>query len=296
MTESTATAEENPIDRPFKSLLWTRLRKSTSLFQRLAMVLLLLTIVLGILEPWLPLPPYNAAIYVSRAYSFPTWAHPFGIDAVGRDYLSRNLYAIRTSLSIGVITAAIGALIGIPLGLVAAFWGGIVDWIVTRIVEVFSVIPPMIVAILLANFIEPTVISISLIIGLASWVPVARLVRARALTVREMPFIDAARGLGATRRRVIWVHIFPNSISTVIVALVLIIPNAIVTDASLSFLGLGISPPTPDWGHMIATSLQNISYYWYLGLFPALMLGVTTISIALVGDWLRDVLDPQSRS
>lgn len=293
MIEAVVVNAEEPTR---KRILWNQLRRKTSTVQLVAMGLFLGIVLLGLIEPWLPLPRYNAALFVSQAYSFPSWAHLFGVDAVGRDYLARNIYAIRTSLSIGVITAAIGAVLGIPLGLMAGYFGGIIDWVTLRIIEIFSVVPPLLIAILLASFVQATVLTVSLIIGLVSWVPVARLVRAKALTVRELPYVDATVALGAGPQRIIWKHVFPNSFGTVIVALVLIIPNAIVTDASLSFLGLGISPPTPDWGHMIATSLQNISYYWYLGLFPALMLGVTVISIALVGDWLRDILDPESRT
>ena len=261
--------------------------------QRAALVCLVVIVLAGILAPWLPLPSYESTAFVSHTYAFPSLSHPFGIDGEGRDYLARNIYAIRVTLSIGLMTALIGALIGVPLGVAAAYLGGITDWIVLRVIEVVSVIPPFLVAILLANLISANVLSLSVIIGLVLWVPVARLVRSKVLSVREMLFVDAARALGASRWRLAWRYLLPNSYGTLIVALVLTVPTAIVTEASLSFLGLGISPPTPDWGQMISQGIQYITYYWFLAVFPALLLMVTVVSLSLVGDWLRDWLDPQ---
>ncbi|MGC8486815.1 MAG: ABC transporter permease [Clostridia bacterium] len=263
--------------------------------QRMACLCFLAIVLAGVLAPWLPLPSYQSTAFVSHAYAFPSWTHPFGVDGEGRDYLSRNLYAIRVTLSIGFMTALIGALIGVPLGVAAAYLGGAIDWIVLRIIEVVSVIPPFLVAILLANLITANVLSLSVIIGLVLWVPVARLVRSKVLSVREMLFVDAARSLGASRWRIAWRYLLPNSYGTLIVALVLTVPTAIVTEASLSFLGLGISPPTPDWGEMISEGIQYITYYWFLALFPALLLMLTVVSLSLAGDWLRDWLDPQGQ-
>lgn len=263
-------------------------------FQAAALAILLLIVLVGVFAPWITIAPYDSTRFIADAYAFPSFQHPFGVDALGRDYLSRNLYAIRVSLVVGVVTASVGTLIGVPLGLLAGYFGGVADWLVMRVIEIVSVIPPLLVAILLANLIRVNVWTISLIIGLASWVPMARLVRSRVLTVRELPYVESARIVGATPWRILWRTLLPNSVSTIIVAFVLTIPNAIVTEASLSFLGMGIAPPTPDWGQMIASSLSNIYYYWYLGFFPAMMLTVTVTSISVAGDWLRDVFDPES--
>ena len=291
MTESV-----NAVDRdapPYKAQFLRRLIRSMTGLQRVAVVCLLLIVLAGVLAPWLPLPSYESTAFVAHTYAFPSLAHPFGIDGEGRDYLARNIYAIRVTLSIGLMTALIGALIGVPLGVAAAYLGGVTDWFVLRVIEVVSVIPPFLVAILLANLISANVLSLSVIIGLVLWVPVARLVRSKVLSVREMLFVDAARALGASRWRIALRYLLPNSYGTLIVALVLTVPTAIVTEASLSFLGLGISPPTPDWGQMISQGIQYITYYWFLALFPALLLMVTVVSLSLVGDWLRDWLDPQ---
>jgi len=251
---------------------------------------------MGVFAPWVTPASYSSTQFVTQAYSFPSWQHPFGIDAVGRDLFSRNIYAIRISLTIGVVTAVIGAVVGVPLGLLAGYVGGWVDWVVMRVVEITSVIPPLLIAIMLASLISVNVWTISLVIGAVSWVSIARLVRSKVLTLREMPYIESTKIAGASVWHIVWRGILPNCYSTVIVAFVLTIPSAILTEASLSFLGLGISPPTPDWGQMIANSVQDIYYYWYLGFFPALMLMVTVLCMSIVGDWMRDVLDPVSRS
>lgn len=262
-------------------------------FQAIAATLLILIVLMGLLAPWITPAPYDSTAFVAQAYSFPSWQHPFGVDPVGRDFFSRNIYAIRVSLTIGIVTALIGALIGVPLGLLAGYARGVADWIIMRVIEITSVVPPLLIAILLASLITVNEWSISLIIGAVSWVPVARLVRSKVLTLRELPYIEAARTSGAGTGRIMWRGLLPNCYSTVVVAFVLTVPNAIVTEASLSFLGLGISPPTPDWGQMISNSLQDIVYYWYLGFFPALMLVVTVVCLSVVGDWMRDVLDPE---
>lgn len=267
-------------------------RTSGTAFQRIALIVLVVIILLGIFAPWVTLAPYDSTLFVDHAYSFPAWPHVFGVDSVGRDFFSRNIYAIRISLTIGVVTALIGAVIGVPLGLVSGYFGGWIDWLVLRVIEVVSIVPPLLIAILLASVIPSNIWTISFIIGLVSWVPIARLVRSKVLSVREMPFVEAAIACGARSGHIMLRCLLPNSYSTVIVALVLTIPNAIVTEASLSFLGLGIAPPLPDWGQMIANSLSDIYYYWYLGFFPALMLCVTVVSISIVGDWVRDSLDP----
>jgi ABC-type dipeptide/oligopeptide/nickel transport system permease subunit len=286
--EATAAVEQLP-----KSSFWRRLRHRTTPIQWAALVCLGVILILGVLAPWLPLPSYQSTAFVAHAYSFPSWSHPFGIDPEGRDYLSRNIYAIRVTLSIGFMTALIGAVIGVPLGVTAAYLGGVIDWVVLRLVEVLSVIPPLLVAILLANLVSANVLTLSLVIGAVLWVPVTRLVRSKVLSVREMPYVDAARALGASRWRIAWHYLLRNSFGTLVVALVLTVPTAITTEAGLSFLGLGIEPPTPDWGEMISEGLQYVTYYWYLALFPALMLLLTVVSLSLAGDWLRDWLDPQ---
>ena len=238
---------------------------------------------------------YDNARYVAQTYAFPSGAHWFGVDAVGRDFFSRNVYAIRVSLAIGLGAALISALIGIPLGAVAGFYGGKTDWAVSRVLEVFQVIPPFMIAILLSTLSGGGIVVLVLIISFTSWMGMCRLVRADLFALREEDFVLAARALGVGQARLIVRHLLPNALGPIIVAFSLTIPTAIITEAGLSFLGVGVNPPTPSWGTMIAEGLSYATYYWHLELFPVLMLAVTVLSLSFIGDGLRDALDPTAQ-
>jgi peptide/nickel transport system permease protein/oligopeptide transport system permease protein len=229
---------------------------------------------------------------VTSTYAFPSSAHWFGVDAVGRDFFSRNIYAIRISLAIGFGAALISALIGIPLGSLAGFYGRKTDWIISRILEVFQIIPPFLIAILLSTLTGGGVIELILIISFTSWMNMCRLVRADMLTMREEEYVMAARAQGVGQIRIIFRHLLPNCMGPILVAFSLTIPAAIGVEAGLSLLGVGVNPPTPSWGGMISEGLSYTSYYWFLELFPVLMLTITVLSLSFVGDGLRDALDP----
>lgn len=254
----------------------------------IAVVLLLAALLAPLITP----ASYDDARYVAQTYAFPSGAHLFGVDAVGRDFFSRNVYAIRVSLAIGLGAALISALIGIPLGAVAGFYGGRTDWIVSRVLEVFQIVPPLMIAILLSTLSGGGIVELVLIISLTSWMSMCRLVRADLLTLREEDFVLAARALGVGQARIIVRHLLPNALGPIIVAFSLTIPAAIITEAGLSFLGVGVNPPTPSWGSMIADGLSYASYYWHLELFPVLLLTITVLSLSFIGDGLRDALDP----
>jgi ABC-type dipeptide/oligopeptide/nickel transport system permease subunit len=214
---------------------------------------------------------------------------------VGRDFFSRNVYAIRVSLAIGLGAAVISTLIGIPLGALAGFFGGTVDWVIGRVLEVFQIIPPFLIAILVASLTNGGIPVLVLIISGTSWMGMCRLVRADMLAMREEDFVLAARALGVNRFRIIVRHLLPNALGPILVAFSLTIPAAIVTEAGLSVLGAGVNPPTPSWGGMIAEGLSYVSYYWFLELFPVLLLTITILSLSFVGDGLRDALDPTTK-
>ena len=238
---------------------------------------------------------YDDTRYVAQTYAFPSAAHPFGIDGVGRDFFSRNIYAIRVSLAIGVGAALISALIGIPLGAVAGFYGGRIDWVVSRVLEVFQVIPPFMIAILLSTLSGGGLVELVLIISFTGWMNMCRLVRAELLTLREEDFILAAHAQGIGPARIILRHLLPNALGPIVVAFSLTVPSAIITEAGLSFLGVGVNPPTPSWGTMIAEGLSSATYYWHLELFPVLLLTVTVLGLSFIGDGVRDALDPGAR-
>lgn len=259
------------------------------------LVIAVLLVLAAIVAPLITPASYDDTRFVAQTYAFPSAAHFFGVDAVGRDFFSRNIYAIRVSLAIGLGAAAISTLIGIPLGAAAGFYGGTVDWVVSRVLEVFQVIPPFMIAILLSTLSGGGLVELVLIISFTSWMGMCRLVRADVLALREEDFVLAARALGIGQARIIVRHLLPNALGPIIVAFSLTIPSAIVTEAGLSFLGAGVNPPTPSWGGMISEGLTYASYYWHLELFPVLMLTLTVLSLSFIGDGLRDALDPTAR-
>jgi ABC-type dipeptide/oligopeptide/nickel transport system permease subunit len=251
-------------------------------------------LVAGIAAPLITPASYDDTRYVTDTYSFPSGAHWFGVDAVGRDFFSRNIYAIRISLAIGFGSALMSALIGIPLGALSGFYGRWVDWVISRILEVFQIIPPFLVAILLSTLTGGGVIELILIISFTSWMNMCRLVRADMLTMREEEYVMAARALGVGQFRIIYRHLLPNAVGPMLVSFSLTIPAAIGIEAGLSLLGVGVNPPTPSWGGMISSGLSYVSYYWYLEFFPVLMLTITVLSLSFVGDGFRDALDPSA--
>lgn len=262
---------------------------------RLALLGLAIFLLLGaaaIAAPLITPADYADIRYVASAYAFPSRAHPFGVDAVGRDFFSRNIYAARVSLSIGLLTAIMSTLIGVPLGAIAGFFGGTADWVVQRLLEVFSVIPPFLVAILFSSLSDGGILQLVLVISLTGWATICRLARAELLSSREEDFVLAARALGAGHASIIVRHLLPNALGPIIVGFSLTVPAAISMEAGLSFLGIGVDPPTPSWGNMIADGVTYVNYYWHLALFPVLMLTTTVLGLSFVGDGLRDAFDP----
>jgi ABC-type dipeptide/oligopeptide/nickel transport system permease subunit len=249
-------------------------------------------IMMAILAPLITRYPPEGQLFLTQALAFPSAEHWFGIDNLGRDFFSRIVYGARVSLSIGFIAAGCSVLIGIPLGALAGYFGGRTDWIIMRVIELFSVVPPLLAALLLGALTRGGYTSIVFIAALFGWVNVCLLVRAQVKASREKEFVRAAEALGASPWYILRRHLIPNSISPIIVGFVLAIPLAMMLEASLSFLGVGVPPPTPTWGQMINEGIDFMFFYWHLAVFPTAALAITVLATSLFGDGLRDALDP----
>lgn len=222
--------------------------------------------------------------------------HPLGTDQFARDVLSRLLYGARISLTIGFVAVGISVTIGTLFGAVAGFFGGIVDGAIMRFVDMVISFPRLILLITIIAIFEPSIFLIIAVLGLTLWPSTARIVRGEVLSLREREFVQAAEALGYPKRRVILRHLIPNALAPVIVAATLGIGNTIVLEAGLSFLGLGVQPPTPSWGTMVANGRNNLLDAWWLSTFPGLAIVFTVLAFNLVGDGLRDAMDPRLRS
>ncbi|NRA85820.1 MAG: ABC transporter permease [Rhizobiales bacterium] len=254
--------------------------------------ILLIIILMAGLAPYITPTSYEEQKFLTENLSFPSAEHWFGVDDLGRDFYTRIVYGARISLSIGFIAATFSVFIGLPLGALSGYYGGTVDWFVMRIVEIFSVVPPLMAALLLAALTGGGFLSIVAIAALFGWVPVCLLVRGQVMALRDAEFVRAAKALGGSHQYIIFKHLIPNSISPVIVGFVQAIPLAMMLEAGLSFLGVGIAPPLPSWGQMINIGIDFMFFYWHLALFPTLALAVTVLATTLFGDGLRDALDP----
>jgi ABC-type dipeptide/oligopeptide/nickel transport system permease subunit len=217
-----------------------------------------------------------------------------GTDDLGRDILVRIAYGARISLLVGVAATALTVIVGVVVGLAAGYLGGVVDTILARVIDVILSVPFLLVAIALVSVTGPSLTITVLVIGFFSWASVARIVRGQVLSLREREFIEAARSLGAGDGRIMFVDILPNVLAPVIVYTTLLVPVVIVTQATLSFLGLGLPPPTADWGGMISESQNYYTTAWWFIIFPGLALLITTLAFNLFGDGVRDAFDPRS--
>ncbi|MBD3264327.1 MAG: ABC transporter permease subunit, partial [Candidatus Omnitrophica bacterium] len=226
----------------------------------------------------------------------PSLKHPFGTDELGRDILSRIIWGSRISLAVGFVAVGISTLIGIILGAFAGYYGGKIESIIMRFVDIMLCIPAFFLILAVIAFLEPNIWTIMAVIGLTSWMGVARLVRAEFLSLKEREFVLAARCIGANNLRIIFRHILPNALTPVLVSVVLGIAGAILVESALSFLGIGVQPPTPSWGNILTAGKDNIEIAWWLSVFPGLAILFTVLSYNLLGEGIRDAIDPRLKT
>ncbi|PWB50306.1 MAG: peptide ABC transporter permease [Anaerolineales bacterium] len=278
-------------------MIWKRFRKHPgAIAGSIVLSLIILACAFAFLSPYDPIKSDMA-----ERYQPPSWSHPMGTDALGRDLMTRVLYGGRVSLAVGFSVMIITLLIGVPVGAIAGYFGGRIDNILMRITDAALALPSLLVLILLsavlrevdAPFLKSNpVLTIAGVIGLLAWMFTARIVRASYLTIREMDFVTATRALGANNMRIIAIHIFPNAIGPVIVEATLEVAYAILEESGLSYLGFGIQPPTPSWGNLLSNAQDYLVKYPWLAIFPGLMIFLSVISINYIGDGLRDAFDP----
>ncbi|MGH7391963.1 MAG: ABC transporter permease [Candidatus Rokuibacteriota bacterium] len=263
-------------------------------------ILLVILVLPAVFAPWLaPHDPLEGRL--AHKLKPPAWrpggdwTYPLGTDPLGRDMLSRLIHGARVSLSVSLVAIFIGGLVGTVLGLVAGYFGGWTDTLVMRVVDIAFSLPTILLALVLAVVVGPSFRTVIVIVALLLWARYARQVRGEVLTVRERDFVAQARIAGCSHLRIIFAHILPNVANTLIVLATLQVGYVILLEGTLSFLGVGIPPPLPAWGLMVATGRSLIVSAWWVSFFPGLAILVTVLALNLLGDWLRDQLDPRLR-
>jgi peptide/nickel transport system permease protein len=293
-----AKIREEKILGPWQ-LAWIRLKRNK--LAMLGLYILIFMVLLSVFGPMIS--PYNMeTLDLSNISAPPSLSHPLGTDEVGRDVLTRVMYAGRISLSVGIVAVLISVLIGSIVGAISGYYGGIIDAVLMRIVDIFMCFPflpllLMVAAVMSDYKIHPNyrIYVVMFIIGILSWPGLSRIIRGQILSLREQEFIQAAEALGLRDRRKIFRHLLPNTFSSIIVSATLEVAGAILTESALSYLGLGVTPPTPSWGNMVnaVTDAYVFQFYPWRWVPPGICIFITVMAINLLGDGLRDALDPK---
>jgi len=283
--------ERKPMLDDFRHTLY--LWKKTPL-ALIGTVIICLFLLVALFAPLLA--PYNAvATDLSRKLQAPSAAHPFGLDQFGRDVFSRVIMGTRIEVSIIVVISVISIVIGLVVGIVAGYFGGIVDEILMRITDIFLAFPRLVLAMAFAAALRPTLTNAIVAISLVEWTVYARLARAEAMKIRSQPYIEAIRAVGAGNIKIMLFHVLPMSISPIIVQLTMRMGTIILTAASLGFLGLGAQPPLPEWGAIVSDGRSYLMNNWWITAFPGMAIAVIVLGFNLLGDGIRDILDPRIR-
>lgn len=271
---------------------WIRLKKNKMAL--LGLIIIVCLIVVAIFGPIFSSHTYDEQ-NLMMTNSSPSWEHWFGTDNLGRDIFIRVLYGARISLAIGIVASLLNLFIGVIYGGIAGFFCGKIDRIMMNIVDILYSVPTLLYVILLMVILKPGLINIFIALGIGYWLQMARIVRGQILSMKEQEFILAARTIGVSKKRILFRHLLPNAMGAIIVTMTLAIPDAIFTEAFLSFIGLGVSAPMASWGVLASEGVNNLRAYPFQLFFPAVAISVTMLAFNFLGDGLRDVLDPKMR-
>lgn len=276
----------------FQQVFWQRFRKNYLGLGGGSLVLCLF--LAALLAPYVA--PYDPnMIDVKNVLEGPSRAHPFGTDELGRDVLSRMFFGARISLFVGFVAVGIATIIGVFLGAISGYYGAAVDNVVMRLVDIMLTFPSFFLILAVIAFIGPSIWNIMVVIGVTGWMGVCRLVRAQFLSLKEREFVVAAKSQGAGDFRVIFRHVLPNAMAPVLVSATLGVAGAILLESGLSFLGIGVQPPMATWGNILTSGKDNIEIAWWLSLYPGLAIFITVMGYNLLGEGIRDSLDPRLR-
>lgn len=261
---------------------------------RAGMAIVLVVVLGAIFAPWL-LPWDASAQDLAHRLSGPSWQHWFGLDELGRDILARVLLGARVSLLVGFVVVGVSSAVGLAVGAVSGYYGGRIDQVIGRVMDVLMAFPGMLLAIALVAVLGPSLTNVVLALAVIGWVGYARLVRGQVLRAREFDYVMAARALGSGTLRILTLHVLPTAIPPVLVQATLGMAGAILSEAALSFLGLGVQPPTPSWGTMINGGRAHLLDAPHLTIFPGIFLAIVVLGFNFVGDGLRDAIDPKRK-
>jgi len=295
MTTAEMTASEAPA-APGRTLwgdAWSRLRKNRLAILGLGwiLVVVLMAVTADLWVPGMFADPLKIDTTPGASLQPPSLEHPFGTDKLGRDVFSRVIYGARVSLTVGIIAVSISLLIGVALGAISGYFGGLADTIVMRSADVFFAFPYILFAIALIAVLGPSYQNVFIAIGILGWPGIARVFRSSILAVKQNEYVEAARAMGASHVRILFRHIMPNAIAPIIVYATMSIGGAIITEAALSFLGMGVQPPTPSWGLMLSDARALMFTAPWLTIWPGFAILTTVLAFVLMGDGLRDALD-----
>lgn len=294
MAKETAVKTEN---RPRKARsqaaeVWRQFKRNKGAMAGSVVVLIIVFIAL-FADVFLDYDTQVIGQNVAERLQWPSARHWFGTDELGRDIFFRILYGTRFSCSVGLVAVAIGLIIGVVLGAVAGYFGGALEEVIMRCTDILSAVPSMLMAIVLVSVLGQSIFNLMLAVGIVSVPQFVRITRASVLTVRNQEYVEASKAIGLTNRKIIFKHILPNCMSPIIVQTTLRVASAIISASSLSFLGLGVPAPSPEWGSLLSGGRKYIRDYSYMTLFPGLAIMITVLALNLMGDGLRDALDPK---